>query len=101
MSYARSPGRPGGARGELDAIIQGRAHGQGEGSQLVALALAGAPLDGPDERWLDLCAGPGGKAALLGALAAQRGAGVTGVEIAPHRADLVRRAVEGLPVEVV
>ena len=32
------------------------------------------PLDGRDERWLDLCAGPGGKAALLGALAARRGA---------------------------
>ena len=29
------------------------------------------PLDGPDERWLDGCAGPGGKAALLAALAAR------------------------------
>ena len=33
---------------------------------------AEAALDGRDEPWLDLCAGPGGKAALLGALAAQR-----------------------------
>src|SRR3712207_7667439 len=40
-----------------------------------SLALAGAPLDGgTDARWLDLCAGPGGKSALLGALAAGRGA---------------------------
>ena len=38
---------------------------QDEGSQLVALALAAAPVDGPDRLWVDLCAGPGGKAALL------------------------------------
>ena len=49
------------------------AHVQDEGSQLVALALAEAPLSGRDERWLDLCAGPGGKAALLGALAGPAG----------------------------
>jgi 16S rRNA (cytosine967-C5)-methyltransferase len=92
---------PGGAPGELEAVARGLAHVQDEGSQLVALALADGPLDGPDRRWLDLCAGPGGKAALLGALAAQRGARVTAVEIAPHRAELVRQAVDGLPVEVV
>jgi 16S rRNA (cytosine967-C5)-methyltransferase len=91
----------GGAPGEIPAVARGQAHVQDEGSQLVALALAGAPLTGPDERWLDLCAGPGGKAGLLGALAAQRGARVTAVEVAPHRAELVGRAVRGLPVEVV
>ena len=91
----------GGAPGDLAAVVQGRAHVQDEGSQLVALAVADAPLDGPDERWLDLCAGPGGKAALLGALAAGRGARVTAVEVAPHRAELVRQAVAGLPVDVV
>src|SRR2546423_8238922 len=91
---------PGGAPGELAAVAQGRAHVQDEGSQVVALALADAPLDGTDERWLDLCAGPGGKAGLLGALAAQRGAHVTAVEVAPHRAELVRQAVRGLPVTV-
>jgi 16S rRNA (cytosine967-C5)-methyltransferase len=58
----------------------------------VALALAAAPLQGRDERWLDLCAGPGGKAALLGALARQRGAHLLAAELAPHRAGLVRRA---------
>src|SRR5262249_51369133 len=64
-----------GAPGDIPAIADGRAHVQDEGSQLVAAALADAPLDGPpDQRWLDLCAGPGGKAGLLGALAAQRGA---------------------------
>ena len=52
----------------------GRAHVQDEGSQLVALVAASVPIDGPDARWLDLCAGPGGKAGLLGALAAERSA---------------------------
>jgi 16S rRNA (cytosine967-C5)-methyltransferase len=89
-----------GAPGELRAMVEGRAHVQDEGSQLVAAALADAPLDGTDERWLDLCAGPGGKAALLGALAAARGAHVTAMEVAPHRATLVERATRGLPVEV-
>jgi 16S rRNA (cytosine967-C5)-methyltransferase len=91
---------PGGAPGELAALRDGRAHVQDEGSQLVALALADAPVDGEDSRWLDLCAGPGGKAALLGALAGLRGARLTAVEIAPHRAELVRQATWGMPVEV-
>jgi 16S rRNA (cytosine967-C5)-methyltransferase len=92
---------PEGAPGELPEVVQGLAHVQDEGSQLVATALATAALEGRDERWLDLCAGPGGKAALLGCLAAERGARVTAVEVAPHRAALVSRAVEGLPVDVV
>jgi 16S rRNA (cytosine967-C5)-methyltransferase len=74
---------------------------QDEGSQLVAAALANAGLDGPDRRWLDLCAGPGGKAGLLGALAAQRDAEVTAVEVTPHRAQLVVNATRNLPVTVV
>jgi 16S rRNA (cytosine967-C5)-methyltransferase len=92
---------PGGSPGDLPEVADGRAHVQDEGSQLVALALAGAPLAGADERWLDLCAGPGGKAGLLGALAVERGARVTAVEVAPHRARLVEKAVAGLPVDVV
>ncbi len=91
---------PGGSPGDLAAIREGRAHVQDEGSQLVALALVDAPVDGPDTRWLDLCAGPGGKAGLLGALANLRGAQLTAVEIAPHRAELVRQATRGMPVEV-
>ncbi|MEN3359479.1 MAG: rRNA (cytosine967-C5)-methyltransferase [Mycobacteriales bacterium] len=62
----------GGDPGALAAIRDGRAAVQDEGSQLCALAAVAAPLDGPDARWLDLCAGPGGKAALLGSLAALR-----------------------------
>lgn len=91
----------GGAPGDLPAIRAGRAQVQDEGSQLCALALAAAPVDGvSDTRWLDLCAGPGGKAAVLGRLAAQRGGRVLAVERAPHRAGLVGKATAGLPVDV-
>jgi 16S rRNA (cytosine967-C5)-methyltransferase len=92
---------PEGSPGEVPAVARGQAHVQDEGSQLVAVAAAGARLIGRDETWLDLCAGPGGKAALLGCLAAERGARVTAVEVAPHRARMVERAVTGLPVDVV
>jgi 16S rRNA (cytosine967-C5)-methyltransferase len=90
----------GGDPGAIRAVADGRAAVQDEGSQLVATALATAPLTGPDRSWLDLAAGPGGKAGLLGALAAERGAEVDAVEITPHRADLVRQTVRGLPVRV-
>ncbi len=87
--------------GELDAVAEGLAVVQDEGSQLVALALTRAELIGADTgRWLDLCAGPGGKAALLGGLADLDGAALDAVETSEHRADLVRRAVDGLPVTV-
>jgi 16S rRNA (cytosine967-C5)-methyltransferase len=81
--------------GTVAAVAEGRAGVQDEGSQLVALALASAPLGGSDLRWLDLCAGPGGKAALLAALAAGRGAGLLANERQPHRTALVRRALAG------
>ncbi|NMI00046.1 RsmB/NOP family class I SAM-dependent RNA methyltransferase [Pseudonocardia acidicola] len=87
--------------GELEAVSEGLAVVQDEGSQLVALALSRAELDGADTgRWLDLCAGPGGKAALLGGLVALDGGTLDAVEQAEHRAGLVRRAVDGLPVTV-
>jgi 16S rRNA (cytosine967-C5)-methyltransferase len=84
-----------GPPGDLSAVREGRAGVQDEGSQLVALALAGAALDGPDGRWLDLCAGPGGKAALLDAVAGQRGASVVAAERQEHRAALVARVLGG------
>jgi 16S rRNA (cytosine967-C5)-methyltransferase len=87
--------------GELDAVAEGLATVQDEGSQLVALALTRAPLLGADTgRWLDLCAGPGGKSVLLGALLAIEGGSLDAVEQTEHRADLVRRATDGLPVAV-
>ncbi|MGW7290372.1 RsmB/NOP family class I SAM-dependent RNA methyltransferase [Streptomyces sp. NPDC054847] len=87
----------GGEPGAIEAVRDGRAGVQDEGSQLVAIALADAPLEGSDERWLDGCAGPGGKAALLGALAAARGASLLAAEKQPHRARLVERALAGNP----
>ncbi|HEY0165999.1 MAG TPA: transcription antitermination factor NusB [Jatrophihabitans sp.] len=90
----------GGEPAALAAIQRRLAGVQDEGSQLCAVALATLPLDGPDERWLDLCAGPGGKAALLAALAAGRGARLTAQELHPHRAELIARAVEGWDVEI-
>ena len=90
----------GGDPGALPSIRDGRAAVQDEGSQLCALALIGAPLSGRDERWLDMCAGPGGKTALLAALAASRGARVVANELHPHRAELVRKATSAWDVEV-
>jgi len=85
----------GGDPGEIPAVAEGRAGVQDEGSQLVAASLAAAPVEGPDARWLDLCAGPGGKAALLAALADQRGARLVAAERQEHRARLVQRALRG------
>jgi 16S rRNA (cytosine967-C5)-methyltransferase len=82
----------GGDPGEIAAVREGRAGVQDAGSQLVAIALARVPVDGADSRWLDLCAGPGGKAALLAALAAESGARVLANERQPHRARLVAQA---------
>ncbi|GAB2908738.1 transcription antitermination factor NusB [Streptomyces mayteni] len=87
----------GGEPGALAAVQEGRAGVQDEGSQLVALALANAPLTGPDRRWLDGCAGPGGKAALLGALAAEVAAALGAAERQPHRARLVADVLDGSP----
>ena len=77
----------------VPAVAEGRAAVQDEGSQLVATTLADAPLEGTDELWLDLCAGPGGKAGLLAALAAERGARLVANERLPARAGLVRRTL--------
>ncbi|HYU03754.1 MAG TPA: transcription antitermination factor NusB [Jatrophihabitantaceae bacterium] len=89
----------GGDPAMLDAVRDGRAGVQDEGSQLCALALANTPLDGRDEHWLDLCAGPGGKTAMLAGLAAERGATVTANELHPHRAELVRHVTAPWQVE--
>ncbi len=87
----------GGDPGSVPAVVEGRAGVQDEGSQLVALALAAAPMGGRDERWLDLCAGPGGKSALLAALARGRGAKLLATELQQHRAGLVARGTRAVP----
>jgi 16S rRNA (cytosine967-C5)-methyltransferase len=92
-----------GSPGKVAAVRDGAAGVQDEGSQLVAAALASAaarPVSA-HERWLDACAGPGGKTALLGALAAATGASLDALELHPHRATLVLDNVRSLPPGVV
>lgn len=91
----------GGDLSRLESVRDGSVRVQDAGSQLVARALAGVEIsseknDG-EERWLDLCAGPGGKAALLAALAAQKNAWLLANEPAPHRAKLVSQALAAVP----
>lgn len=87
----------GGDPGALEAVRDGRAAVQDEGSQLLALAVAAAPVtgraDGAPERWLDLCAGPGGKAGLLAARALEEGADLVANEVSEHRTELVHRTL--------
>lgn len=93
----------GGEVGRLSGVREGELRVQDIGSQWVARALAGAVTpesvdsDVAGERWLDLCAGPGGKAALLAALAAQQQATLVANEPAEHRAELVRGALAPVP----
>jgi 16S rRNA (cytosine967-C5)-methyltransferase len=86
----------GGDPGRLRSVRSGAAAVQDEGSQLAALLLARAPLDGPDGAWLDMCAGPGGKAGLLAAVRPE-GVRLVAADRAPHRAELVRQALRGRP----
>ncbi|MBP2414873.1 16S rRNA (cytosine967-C5)-methyltransferase [Arthrobacter stackebrandtii] len=93
----------GGDVGRLDSVRDGSVRVQDAGSQLVARALAAVMVstektDG-EERWLDMCAGPGGKAALLAALAAEQDAWMLANEPAPHRAKLVSQALAAVPAD--
>lgn len=85
---------------ELIAAHEGRIRVQDEGSQLAALALSRARPVEPGERWLDLCAGPGGKTAVLAAEALAADAVLVGNELGEARAELVRKAVAGVPLDV-
>jgi 16S rRNA (cytosine967-C5)-methyltransferase len=90
---------PGGDPGDVPGVRAGAVRVQDPGSQLAALALTRARRILPGERWLDLCAGPGGKAALLAAEAAAGGAELTANELLPARARLVERALAAVPGE--
>lgn len=84
---ARRAGNP----AEVAAVAEGRAGVQDEGSQLMVAALAHVPA--PAGPWLDLCAGPGGKAALLAGLAIGERTRLLASERQPHRAALVAGAL--------
>ncbi|WP_210602307.1 RsmB/NOP family class I SAM-dependent RNA methyltransferase [Brevibacterium oceani] len=79
---------------DVPAVADGRARVQDEGSALVALALA--EVDAPAGTWADLCAGPGGKAAVLGAAAAQESTQLAAFDSSEHRVDLVRDSTQAL-----
>lgn len=85
----------------LPQIATGTLGVQDEASQLIALGLANTPLEGKDEAWLDLCAGPGGKAAVLAAQAELRGARLTASDLHAHRVELMRHALGDFDVELV
>lgn len=86
------------AGGNPSALVAGGAAAvQDEGSQLAAIALARIHLDGPDNTWLDMCAGPGGKARLLYGMAELAGARLVAADIRPQRAALVRDTLARAP----
>ena len=78
--------------GALDLIKSRKIGVQDEGSQLVAEVFAKVAQG---SSWLDMCAGPGGKAALLSSIARTRGITFTANEISAARAELVSQVVHG------
>lgn len=82
----------------LPEVQAGQARVQDEGSQLVALGLTAAPA--PEGPVLDLCAGPGGKTAVLAAEAAATGTPVVACDVSAHRAELVRDSVRAIDADV-
>ena len=78
---------------EIEAIRKRRAGVQDYGSQLVVELFFGSS-SGTSARWLDLCAGPGGKAAYLDALIHENSCGdFVANEISEERARLVSQVV--------
>lgn len=80
-----------GTPSSLEAVRHRRAGVQDEGSQLVASIFASVVAK--EKSWLDLCAGPGGKAALLASLAKENGKDFTANEISKPRAELVKQVI--------
>ena len=93
----RIDGKP--ALQKMPLYVDGHVEVQDEGSQLLADLLARVPVLGPAQQksWLDVCAGPGGKSALLTGLARQQGRWLLASEVAPHRARLVSQALRCYP----
>ena len=78
---------------EIEAVKAGKARVQDQGSQLAVLALTEVSIEIPDTAWLDICAGPGGKAALMAALADPKRIEFMANEISEHRVKLVESAL--------
>jgi 16S rRNA (cytosine967-C5)-methyltransferase len=82
----------------LEIIRHRRAGVQDEGSQLVAQIFADATPTA--QRTLDLCAGPGGKAALLSHICDVSGRDFVANEVSDARASLVKKVIGRFPVIV-
>jgi 16S rRNA (cytosine967-C5)-methyltransferase len=96
IGYVLREGDP----GKLPQVRDGMMRVQDQGSQLSALLLSRARRVEAGELWLDLCAGPGGKAAVLAAEAKENGAHFYANEISPHRAKLVTQALSKIDQHV-
>lgn len=83
--------------GDIEGVRENRIGVQDEGSQLVALGLVNAKVTQPETQWLDMCAGPGGKAAILAGYAAVHNAQFTAIEPTPARAKLVENSLQHAP----
>lgn len=86
--------------GAIKLVSSGFARVQDQGSQLAALALIAAKPVADQEEWLDMCAGPGGKAALLAAEAKLAGAQLVCNELQEHRSKLVEQALKSVNSDV-
>ncbi|MFZ9204889.1 MAG: RsmB/NOP family class I SAM-dependent RNA methyltransferase, partial [Candidatus Nanopelagicaceae bacterium] len=84
--------------GDIAAIRERRAGVQDLGSQLVVEKFYDQFK--PNLRWLDLCAGPGGKAAYLSALLKRDGGFLLANEISNERAKLVSQVIHHGEVNV-
>ena len=82
----------GGDPARLGSVGRGDAAAQDEGSQLAALVLTRALAGVRQPRVLDLCAGPGGKSALVAA-ELEGEASLLAVDLHHHRALLTRQAL--------
>jgi 16S rRNA (cytosine967-C5)-methyltransferase len=83
---------------EFDPIIQRRAGVQDRGSQIVVENFLTTAAGG--QSWLDMCAGPGGKAAYLfhSLSHSEPTSNFLANEPVPHRAELVKRVVNNQQV---
>ena len=77
--------------GEISAVRERRAGVQDRGSQLVIERFLDYFED--NLRWLDMCAGPGGKAAYLSSVIEQRSGEFVANEVSEQRAALVKQVV--------
>lgn len=85
---------------ESQPALSGNLRVQDQGSQVAALALTSATPIAEGEHWLDLCAGPGGKTAILANESRRHQATLRANEISEHRAKLVRDSVRAWSSEV-